>query len=193
MHTSQAKVLVISAPSGAGKTTLVNAMLERFDGFEFSVSATTRAPRAHEQDGREYYFISIAEFTRLREEDAFLEWEEVYPGKCYGTLKSEVTRILNEDKWPIFDVDVKGGLNIKHHYGARALALYIQPPSLEVLRERLTRRGTDSPEDIERRVRKAEYEMTFASQFDHIIINDDLEKAIAQLVDLISKRLSPVP
>lgn len=193
MHTSQAKVLVISAPSGAGKTTLVNAMLERFEGFEFSVSATTRAPRAHEQDGREYYFISIAEFTRLREEDAFLEWEEVYPGKCYGTLKSEVTRILNEDKWPIFDVDVKGGLNIKHHYGDQALALYIQPPSLEVLRQRLIKRGADSLEDIERRVSKAEYEMTFASQFDHIIVNDDLEKAIAQLFDLIRKILKPAP
>ncbi len=185
------KVFIFAAPSGAGKTTLLKAMLQRFHQFQFSVSATTRQPRPKEIDGVHYYFIKVEEFQQLREQDAFLEWEEVYPGKYYGTLKSEVQRIIQQDKCPIFDVDVIGGLHIKEHYEDEAVSIFIQPPNKEVLRERLIHRATDNMEEIEKRLQKATYELSFASRFDHIILNDDLEKAKEELAQTIKRYLVP--
>lgn len=174
------KVIIFSAPSGAGKSTIVNYLLGKNLGLEFSVSATCRAPRGKEQHGKEYYFFTEEEFKRRIAAGEFLEYEEVYPGCFYGTLNSEVQRIWAEDKTVLFDVDVVGGLNIKKKFGNQALALFIQPPSVEALRERLQGRGTDSPEKIEQRVAKAEYELSFAPRFDTVIVNDRLDDALAE-------------
>lgn len=171
------RLVIFSAPSGAGKSTLVRHLLEKDFDLEFSISATSRAPRGKESHGNEYYFISADEFRDKIVRDEFLEFEEVYEGCFYGTLKSEVDRITSKGKNIIFDVDVVGGLNIKKQYGDRALAIFIAPPSVEVLESRLRARATDSPEKIVERVSKAEYEMTFAPQFDVIIVNDNLETA----------------
>lgn len=173
----QGKIIIFSAPSGSGKTTLVQWLLGQNLNLHFSVSATSRPPRGTEVDGKDYYFLSPEDFRRKINEDAFLEWEEVYTDKFYGTLKSEVNRILSEGKNVLFDVDVKGGINIKKHFGEQALSVFVQPPSIEVLRQRLEFRGTDRAEVIQERVNKAEYELTFAKQFDVIVINDKLEKA----------------
>lgn len=172
------KVIIFSAPSGAGKSTIVNHLLGKHLGLEFSVSATCRAPRGTEVNGKEYYFFSAEEFKRRIAAGEFLEYEEVYPGCFYGTLKSEVERIWEKGNAVVFDVDVVGGLNIKKKFGDSALSVFIQPPSVEALRERLTGRGTDAPEKIEQRVAKAEYEMSFAKKFDTIIVNDDLQVAL---------------
>lgn len=174
------KVIIFSAPSGAGKSTIVNYLLGKNLGLEFSVSATCRAPRGKEQHGKEYYFFTEEEFKRRIAAGEFLEYEEVYPGCFYGTLNSEVQRIWAEGKTVLFDVDVIGGLNIKKKFGNQALALFIQPPSVEALRERLQGRGTDSPEKIEQRVAKAEYELSFAPRFDTVIVNDRLDDALAE-------------
>ena len=179
------KVVIFSAPSGSGKTTVVNHLLQRFDCFAFSVSATSRAPRGAERDGEAYYFISADEFRRRAAAGDFVEYEEVYQGVFYGTLKSEVERIWAMDKVILFDVDVKGGVNIKKFYGDEALSLFIQPPSVEELRRRLEGRGTDTPEAIAERLAKAEYEMTFAPQFDRIIVNDDLETAKQETLKVV--------
>jgi len=173
----QGKIVIFSAPSGSGKTTLVKWLLEQNLNLHFSISATSRSPRSTETNGKDYYFLSAADFRKKITENAFLEWEEVYTGKFYGTLKSEVLRILSEQKNVLFDVDVKGGINIKKHYGAQAFSVFIQPPSLKVLHQRLAARGTDSPEIIRERIDKAASELTFAPQFDTQIINDDLETA----------------
>ena len=183
------RLLIISAPSGAGKTTLTREVLTHFDQFQFSVSVTTRPPRPNEIEGVHYYFITPDEFSRLIAEDAFVEWEEVYEGRFYGTLKSEIQRILDLQKCPIFDVDVVGGLNIKHQYGDQALAIFIQPPSLEILATRLHNRKTDKAEEIEQRVAKATLELTFADQFDFVIVNDDLKTAVSELTALIQQEL----
>lgn len=174
------KVIIFSAPSGAGKSTIVNYLLSKNLGLEFSVSATCRAPRGKEQHGKEYYFFTEEEFKRRIAAGEFLEYEEVYPGCFYGTLNSEVQRIWAEGKTVLFDVDVVGGLNIKKKFGNQALALFIQPPSVAALRERLQGRGTDSPEKIEQRVAKAEYELSFAPRFDTVIVNDRLDDALAE-------------
>ena len=175
------KVLVFSAPSGSGKSTIVNHILSIYpDSMEFSISATSRAPRGDEQHGREYYFLSADEFRKMIEEDKFVEFEEVYEGRFYGTLKSECERIWNAGHVIIFDVDVKGGVNLKKYFGDAALSIFIKAPSVEVLRERLIKRGTDSPEAIEERVAKAEEEMEYAPQFDYILVNDDLKTAFAE-------------
>lgn len=174
------KVIIFSAPSGAGKSTIVNYLLGKNLGLEFSVSATCRAPRGKEQHGKEYYFFTEEEFKRRIAAGEFLEYEEVYPGCFYGTLNSEVQRIWAEGKTVLFDVDVIGGLNIKKKFGNQALALFIQPPSVAALRERLQGRGTDSPEKIEQRVAKAEYELSFAPRFDTVIVNDRLDDALAE-------------
>ena len=174
------KVIIFSAPSGAGKSTIVNYLLGKNLGLEFSVSATCRAPRGKEQHGKEYYFFTEEEFKRRIAAGEFLEYEEVYPGCFYGTLNSEVQRIWAEGKTVLFDVDVVGGLNIKKKFGNQALALFIQPPSVAALRERLQGRGTDSPEKIEHRVAKAEYELSFAPRFDTVIVNDRLDDALAE-------------
>jgi guanylate kinase len=190
MAVNKGKVFIISAPSGAGKTTLTREILRRFPAFEFSVSATTRPPRNYEVDGQHYYFLSKEDFLRRRDQGAFLEWEEVYAGTYYGTLKSEVERILAKGNHPIFDVDVKGGLNIKAQYGDRAVAIFIQPPDPQTLLERLQKRGTESPEEIAKRYAKAQEELSYADQFDHVIVNDELQRATEELVLLIASYLT---
>ena len=175
------KVLIFSAPSGSGKSTIVNHILGLYPGsMEFSVSATSRAPRGEEQDGREYYFLTTEEFRKMIAEDKFVEYEEVYEGRFYGTLKSECERIWAAGHVIIFDVDVKGGVNLKKYFGDAALSIFIQAPTVEVLRQRLVNRGTDSPEAIEERVAKAEEEMTYAPQFDYVLVNDELQTAYAE-------------
>ena len=181
----QGKLIIFSAPSGAGKTTIVKHLLQQNLGLEFSISATSRGMRHTETNGKDYYFLTSDEFRKKIENDEFLEWEEVYTGTFYGTLKSEVERIRNNGKHVVFDVDVVGGCNIKKYYGSEALAVFVQPPSVEELRNRLISRSTDAPEVIEKRVAKAEYELTFADQFDVIITNDELEKALAQAEQVI--------
>ena len=174
------KVLIFSAPSGSGKSTIVNHILGLHPEIEFSVSATSRAPRGEEKDGVEYFFYSADIFRLLVRDDKFVEYEEVYPDRFYGTLKAEVNRIWARGHVIIFDVDVKGGVNLKKYFGDQALSVFIQAPSVEVLRERLVKRGTDSAEDIEKRVAKAAEEMTYAPKFDKVLINDDLATALAE-------------
>jgi guanylate kinase len=174
---SLGKLIIFSAPSGAGKTTIVRHLLEQNLNLEFSISATSREKRHTETDGKDYYFLSPEEFRRKIENNEFLEWEEVYAGDFKGTLKSEIERIRNAGKHVIFDVDVVGGCSIKKIYGADALAVFVQPPSVEELRKRLVSRSTDAPDVIEKRVAKAEFELTFANQFDCIIVNEDLARA----------------
>ncbi len=173
--------MIFSAPSGSGKSTIVNHILSLYpDSMEFSVSATSRPPRGEEKHGREYYFLSADEFRKAVKEDKFVEFEEVYEGRFYGTLKSECERIWAAGHVIIFDVDVKGGVNLKKYFGDKALSIFIKAPSVEVLRERLIKRGTDSPEAIEERVAKAEEEMTYAPKFDYVLVNDDLNTAYAE-------------
>ena len=174
------KVLIFSAPSGSGKSTVVNHILSGHKGIEFSVSATSRPPRGEEKDGVEYFFYSADIFRLLVRDDKFVEFEEVYPDRFYGTLKAEVNRIWARGNVIIFDVDVKGGVNLKKYFGDQALSVFIQAPSVEVLRQRLIGRGTDSAEDIVKRVAKAAEEMTYAPQFDKVLINDDLATALAE-------------
>lgn len=170
-------IIIFSAPSGSGKSTIVNYLLSRHPELEFSVSATSRAPRGTEKHGEAYYFLTTEEFKKKIAENAFVEYEEVYSGCYYGTLKSEIERISAKGHHVVFDVDVVGGCNLKRIFGKEALSIFIAPPSVEVLRQRLKGRGTDSDEMIEKRVDKAEYEMTFAPKFDKIIVNDRLEDA----------------
>jgi guanylate kinase len=171
------KLIIFSAPSGAGKSTIVQHLLTRGLNLEFSVSAASRAPRGSEVHGIHYYFHTPEEFRQKIENHEFLEYEEVYPNCYYGTLRSEVERITGEGKNIVFDVDVVGGLNIKKEFGDRALAIFIAPPSLEILHNRLITRATDSAEMIAKRIAKADYEMTFAQKFDIIVVNDELDKA----------------
>lgn len=186
------KCLIVSAPSGSGKSTIVQWLMQEHPELKltFSISATSRAPRGTEQHGVEYYFLSTDEFKQKIEADAFLEYEEVYPGCFYGTLKAPIEQKLSEGYTVVFDVDVKGGVNIKRYFGERAMSLFIQPPSIEELRRRLVGRATDSPEKIEERVGKAAYEMTFAPQFDHIVVNDDLDKAKEDTLQLVTQFLA---
>ena len=184
------KVLIFSAPSGSGKSTIVNHILSLHPEVEFSVSATSRLPRGTEQDGVEYLFYPADVFRRLVQEGKFVEFEEVYPDRFYGTLKSEVNRIWGKGHVIIFDVDVKGGVNLKKYVGENALSVFIQAPSVEVLRERLVKRGTDSPEDIEKRVAKASEERTYAPQFDKVLINDDLATAFAESEEMVNAFLA---
>ena len=171
------KLIIFSAPSGAGKSTIVGHLLKQHTNLEFSVSATSRAPRGAEVHGKDYYFLSADAFREKIANNEFLEWEEVYADTYYGTLRSEVDRITHQGKNIVFDVDVVGGANIKKMYGSRALALFIQPPSIEELERRLIGRGTDSPEKIAIRLAKASQELTWAPQFDVVLVNDNLETA----------------
>lgn len=174
----QGKLIIFSAPSGSGKSTIINKLMSEYGlRGRFSISATSRKPRGSERDGVEYYFLSEEDFRKRIGEGDFLEYEEVYPGCFYGTLRSEVDRTLAQGENVILDIDVQGGLNVKKIYGDRALTLFIQPPSIERLRERLERRGTDAPDVIERRLAKAETELSFAPKYDAIVVNDDLEEA----------------
>ncbi len=172
------KLVIISAPSGAGKTTIVRHLLESGLNLEFSVSATTRVIRGKEKDGKDYYFITVDKFKKGIRNDEFVEWEEVYKNHFYGTLKSEVERIWKNGNHVVFDVDVKGGINIKKKFGTRSIAIFIMPPSMEELEKRLINRGTDCPSKINMRIEKAREEMKLANQFDHIIVNDQLYKAL---------------
>ena len=180
------KVIIFSAPSGAGKSTIVNHLLQLHPELEFSISATSRAPRGSERHGVEYYFFSADEFRQMIAEDKFVEYEEVYPGSFYGTLRSEVERIWAKDHVIIFDIDVQGGVNLKRIFGEQAFSVFIQAPSVDVLRERLIGRGTDSQEAIEKRVAKAASEMEFAAgKFDYVLVNDDLQTAKAEAEKVI--------
>ncbi len=179
------KVLIFSAPSGSGKTTLVKHCLENFPELEFSVSCTTRNLRGTEQNGIDYYFISPEDFRKKISENAFVEYEEVYEDKYYGTLKSEVERIWKSGKTVIFDVDVKGGISLKKYFGEKALSIFIMPPSILELERRLITRATDDKETIKTRVKKAAEEMTFQNEFDKIIINTDLDKAKKDIVKIV--------
>ena len=181
-----AKLIIFSAPSGAGKSTLVRYLLAQELNLQFSISATSRLPRGEEKNGVEYYFLSPDEFRERIGRNEFLEYEEGYKDKFYGTLKSEVDRILGEGKNVVFDVDCIGGLNIKKIYGNRALSIFVMPPSVEVLRERLEKRGTDSSQVIENRLSKAEYEMSFAPRFDVVVCNDDFDRAKDEILKLVS-------
>lgn len=183
------KLVIFSAPSGSGKSTIINYLLNQGLRLKFSISATSRAPRGEEQDGREYYFLSPGEFRQRIEAGDFLEYEEVYKDKYYGTLKSEVERILASGDNVIFDVDVVGGCNIKQFYGSRALSVFIQPPSIDELRRRLESRGTDAPDVIESRLAKAQYELSFSPRFDVVIMNDDLARAEAEALRCIQNFL----
>ena len=185
------KVIIFSAPSGAGKSTIVNHILELHPEIEFSISATSRAPRGEEKHGVEYYFFTADEFRQMIAEDKFVEHEEVYPGSFYGTLKSEVERIWAKGHVIIFDIDVQGGVNLKRIFGDQALSVFIQAPSVEVLRQRLIGRGTDTQEAIERRVAKAQSEMEFATgKFDHVLVNDDLATAYAEVEQVVNDFIS---
>ena len=181
------KMLIVSAPSGSGKSTIVNWLMKEHPELRlyFSISCTSRAPRGEEKDGVEYFFLTPEAFKEKIANKEFLEYEEVYENRFYGTLKAQVERQREAGQNVVFDVDVKGGVNIKKHYDDQALSLFIQPPSVAELRKRLEHRGTDTPEAIEQRLAKAEYELTFAPQFDHVVVNDDLEKAKEETLRIV--------
>lgn len=185
------KIIIISAPSGCGKSTIINALLQRGEiDMEFSVSATNRQPRQGEKDGINYWFLTDEEFRAAIERGDFVEFEEVYPGRFYGTLRSEVERRCAEGHNVILDIDVKGGVNVKRMFGDRALSLFIMPPSVEELRRRLIGRGTDPIEEIEKRIAKADFELSFANDYDVIVVNDDLESAIDETDSVIKNFLA---
>jgi guanylate kinase len=183
------KLVIISAPSGAGKTTIVKHLLESGLNLSFSVSATTREIRGEEQDGVDYFYLSVDEFKKRVSKNEFVEWEEVYKDLMYGTLKSELERIWANGKHVLFDVDVKGGITLKNIFGTDAIAIFIMPPSVEELENRLIKRGTDNPEKIKMRVEKAREEMSLASQFDTFIVNHELDRAKKEAVELVSSFL----
>lgn len=182
---NEGKLIIFSAPSGSGKTTIVKRLLAVFPRFEFSISATSRKPRGTERDGIDYFFLTQEEFARHVEAGDFVEWEEVYGGTCYGTLRSEMERIWAKGNVIVFDVDVMGGINLKRIFGENACSIFIMPPSVEELRRRLEGRGTDSAETIDKRVAKAEFELSKAGEFDHIVVNDDLDTAVAETERII--------
>ena len=184
------RAILFSAPSGSGKTTIINRLMDSFDCFEFSISATSRQPRAGEQHGKDYYFLSAEEFEARVQQGLFLEWEEVYAGIRYGTLKSEIDRICGMDRVMVFDVDVNGGLNIKRFFGDDALAIFVMPPSIQVLEARLRGRGTESEESILKRLGRSQKELGEAPKFDVTIINDDLDRAVAQTRTVIQEFLT---
>lgn len=180
------KVIIFSAPSGAGKSTIVGHLLKKFSFLEFSISATSREPRGEEKNGKDYYFFTKDQFETKIKNGEFVEYEEVYAGSYYGTLRSEVQRIWEKGHIIVFDIDVKGGVNLKKLYGKNALSIFIEPPSIEELRNRLISRGTDKPEDIEKRVSKAAEELSYSNKFDTILVNSDLQETLARAEELIS-------
>ncbi len=179
------KLIIFSAPSGAGKTSIVKGVLQETPGLAFSISACSRPMRPGERDGVDYYFMSPEAFRKKTDENAFLEWEEVYPGSYYGTLRSEVDRIWNSGKHVVFDVDVAGGINIKKQFPEQSLAIFIEPPSLEELEKRLINRKTETPESLKKRIGKAAFELTFSKDFDTVIVNDDLDQAISETINIV--------
>ncbi|UTW64879.1 guanylate kinase [bacterium SCSIO 12643] len=181
----QEKLVIISAPSGAGKSTIVGNVLPELKDLEFSISATSRAPRGEEKHGKHYYFLSPDAFREAIKNEDFLEWEEVYPDQFYGSLKSEVTRLWGVDKAVIFDIDVVGALNLKKQFGDKSIAIFIEPPTFDVLEQRLRGRGTETEEKIQIRLGKAKEELSRANEFDYVVVNDDLEKATREVYDLV--------
>ena len=190
MNLEHTRIVILSAPSGTGKTTIVRSLMERLPQLAFSISATTRPPRVHETDGRDYHFLQEADFRQRIEAGAFIEWEEVYPGRFYGTLWSEIDRIVAAAQVPIFDVDVYGGLNLKKRFGSASLAVFLEPPTLEALSDRLRKRGTEDEIEIELRLQKAVHELTYAHLFDLRIVNGNLESAIDQVHGAINQFLA---
>lgn len=190
-HTNGKKLLIFSAPSGSGKSTIINWLMQHPDlHLAFSISCTSRAPRGTEQNGVEYFFLTPEEFRERIANNEFLEYEEVYKDRFYGTLKQQVENQLQKGENVVFDLDVKGGCNIKRFYGDRALSIFIQPPSIDALRQRLVGRATDAPEVIEDRLARASYELTFAPQFDRVVVNDDLDKAKAETLAIVREFLN---
>lgn len=187
---SKGLVVIFSAPSGAGKSTIVHHLLEKFPQIEFSVSATSRAPRGAEVDGKDYYFFTADQFEQKIANNEFVEYEEVYAGTYYGTLRSEIQRLWDKGAVIAFDVDVKGGVNIKRLFGENALSVFVMPPSVKVLEERLRTRGTDSPESIAKRLAKAEEEIKYSSKFDKVLINDDLQRAFEEAERIVGEFIS---
>lgn len=185
----QGKCIIFSAPSGAGKTTIVRHLLSKDFNLQFSISAASRNKRAYEEHGKDYYFLSVDEFKEKIDNNEFLEWEEVYKNNFYGTLKSEIERIWNEKNHVIFDVDVIGGLNLKKIFGDKALAIFVMPPSIDELEERLIKRNTESQESLQARIGKARSEMKYANDFDYILVNDNLETACQEAENVLSKFL----
>ena len=179
------KIIILTAPSGSGKTSIARYLLKQFPNLSFSISAATRKPREGEVSGKDYYFMSEDAFKSHIKNNDFIEWEMVYEGKYYGTLKSELERIWSEQKVPVLDIDVHGGIHVQKEYPINTLALFVQPPSVEELRKRLESRGTESTESINTRVSKASYELSFAHQFDHVVVNDDLEKACKEAAAIV--------
>lgn len=191
MASPQHKIVIIAAPSGSGKTSVVRHLLKAFPKqVAFSISAATRSPRNYEKHGVDYYFIPVEDFQNKIQGDEFVEWEMVYEGKYYGTLKSELQRIWNEDKAPLLDVDVKGGIHVQQQFPKTSLSLFIEPPSIEELRKRLEARGTETPESLEARINKASYELSFKQQFDKVILNDKLERACEEAENIVREFLS---
>lgn len=191
MYSDTRKLIVFSAPSGSGKTTIVRHLLKATDlPLSFSISATTREPRPGEVDGKDYYFLSVEAFKKHITEEAFVEWEEVYEGVFYGTLKSEIERIWNAGKSVVFDIDVEGGISIKRHFGDQALTIFVQPPSIDDLRKRLEERNTEGPEQLETRVGKASKELQRAPEFDTLLINDQLDEALVKAEQIVAQFLS---
>lgn len=188
----QGKAIIFSAPSGSGKTTIAQHLLTRFgDRLGFSISACTREKRGgREENGKDYHFMSIEEFTDNIQNDAFIEWEEVYPGGYYGTLKSEIQRLWDNDKAIVFDVDVKGGINLKNYFGDKALSIFVRIPSLEILEARLRSRGTESEESIKKRIFKAQFELSFQDKFDIVVVNEDLDKALVEVEHIVMRFLN---
>ncbi len=185
------KIIIVSAPSGCGKSTIINALFEKGDiDMQFSVSATSRSPREGEEHGVHYYFLTEDEFRRKIDAGDFVEYEEVYKGRLYGTLRSEIDRVVDSGHNVVLDIDVKGAMNVKRIYGDRALAVFIMPPSIDELRARLEKRATDAPEVIEERVGKAAYELTFAPGYDVTVVNDDLAEAVSEVHDVITDFLA---
>jgi len=184
------KIIIITAPSGSGKTTIVKQLLQRSSKLAFSISACTRTPRPGEIHGKDYYFLTEPEFKDKIGEDAFIEWEMVYTGKYYGTLRTEVDRIWSEEKAPLVDIDVIGALNIKQQYAEKSISIFIKAPSVDELRNRLEARGTESVQTLQERLDKAAYELSFAEQFDRIIVNDNLERAIEETLEVIDAFLN---
>ncbi|NRA50683.1 MAG: guanylate kinase [Phaeodactylibacter sp.] len=186
------KLFLFAAPSGAGKTTIVRHLLDKYDHLSFSISATTRSKRPHETNGKDYYFIDAEEFKTLVREDGFVEWEEVYEGLFYGTLKREVERLWGAGKHIVFDIDVKGALNIKKAYPEEAVAIFVKPPSLETLRNRLTSRGTEDDANLKKRLDRAVEEMGYEDRFDIVLVNDDLEEALKASERIIEEVAKPL-
>lgn len=189
-HHASEKIIVITAPSGAGKTTITKYLMQQFPQLRFSVSATTRPPRKGEKEGKDYYFISPESFKNKIETDEFIEWEMVYENTYYGTLKTEMNNIWQENNIPVLDIDVKGALQIKQHYPSQAMTVFIAPPSVEALKQRLILRGTETPDSLKKRIEKAGYELSFSNQFDHIILNDNLNTACIQAAEIVSAFLN---